>query len=106
MKLRQSKVWFNGHVASDKGLQVDPAKVRAIPEMPAPSDKALVQRLLGLPKKLANFLLHFLDVTKPLRDLTQDGVDWTWASSQQKAFDKLKEAVTRTPVLRYYSLKL
>ena len=47
MKLRQSKVWFIGHVASAKGHQVDPAKVRAITEMPAPSDKARDQASTG-----------------------------------------------------------
>ena len=39
---------FVGHVATDKGLRVDPAKVRAITDMPAPTDKAGVQQLLGL----------------------------------------------------------
>ena len=47
MKLRQSKVWFIGHVASAKGHQVDPAKIRAITEMPAPSDKARDQASTG-----------------------------------------------------------
>ena len=104
VKLRQTKVLFIGHVATDKGLQVDPAKVRAITEMPTPTDKAGVQRLLGFAQYLAKFLPHLSDITKPLRDLTQRDVDWIWDSAQQTAFEKLKEAVTRTPVLRYYCL--
>ena len=32
-------------------------------------------------------------------------MEWTWESPQQKALDTLKEAVTTTPVLRYYNLK-
>ena len=31
-------------------------------------------------------------------------MDWIWDSAQQTAFEKLQEAMTRTPVLRYYSL--
>ena len=104
VKLRQTKVLFIGHVATDKGLQVDPAKVRAITEMPTPTAKAGVQRLLGFAQYLAKFLPHLSDITKPLRDLTQRDVDWIWDSAQQTAFEKLKEAVTRTPVLRYYCL--
>lgn len=104
IKLRQSEVLFIGHVASDKGLQVDPAKVRAVTEMPVPVDKAAVQRLLGLAQYLAKFLPHLSDITKPLRDLTQRDVDWVWDSTHQTAFEKLKEAVTKTPVLRYYNL--
>ena len=39
VKLRQDEVLFIGHLASAQGLGVDPAKVRAITEMPPPSDK-------------------------------------------------------------------
>ena len=103
--LRQKEVPFIGHIATDEGLCVDPAKVRAIIEMPAPTDKAGVQRLLGLAQYLSEFLPHLSDITKPLRELTQNDVDWTWDSPQQTALDTLKKAVTTTPVLRYYNLK-
>ena len=39
-KLRQSGLLFIGHVATDKGLRVEPAKVPAIVEMATPTDKA------------------------------------------------------------------
>ena len=49
LNLRQQEVSFIGHVVTGEGLKVDPAKVKAIHEMPpAPTDKASVQRLLGL----------------------------------------------------------
>ena len=92
-------------MAIDKGLEVDPAKVRAISEMPAPTDKLGVQRLLGLAQYLAKFLPHHSDITTPLRDLMQSNVLWVWNEAQQTAFEKLIEMVTRTPVLCYYNLK-
>ena len=104
LNLRKSELLFTGHMATDKGLDTDPAKVRAVVEMPTPTDKAGVQRLLGLAQYLAKFLPNLSDVTKPLRDLTQDNVEWTWGEAQEKALDKLKDAVTDTPVLRYYNL--
>ena len=48
IRLRQKGVFFVGDVAIDKGLRVDPAKVKAIVEMPSPTDKTGVLRLLGL----------------------------------------------------------
>ena len=105
LKLRQSQVLFIGHMATDQGLRIDPAKVRAIVEMPPPTDKLGVQRLLGLAQYLSKFLPHLSDATKPLRDLTQNNVQWVWDEPQQTAFEKLKEMVTCTPVLRYYNLK-
>ena len=48
IRLRQKGVSFVGDVAIDKGLRVDPAKVKTIVEMPSPTDKTGVLRLLGL----------------------------------------------------------
>lgn len=104
LKLRQIQVSFIGHVATGDGLQVDPAKVKAIRDMPAPTDKAGVQRLLGLAQYLSKFIPNLSDITKPLRELTQQDTEWCWDDAQNTALNQLKEAVTRTPILRYYNL--
>ena len=70
-KLRQPEVPFIDHVATAEGLSVDPNKVRAILEMPSPTDVAGVQRLLGMTQYLAKFLPHLSDITKPMGDLTR-----------------------------------
>ena len=103
-KLRQEEVRFIGHVATSDGLSIDPTKVKAIVDMPNPTDVAGVQRLLGLAQYLAKFLPHLSDITKLLRELTRNDTDWMWESSQQNAVDTLKKAVASTPVLRYYNL--
>ena len=105
MQLRRQEVPFIGHVATAEGLCVDPSKVQAIVEMPPPSDVTAVQRLLGLAQYLSKFLPHLSDITKPLRELTQKDVAWTWDPQQQQALEKLKRAVSSTPVLRYYNLQ-
>ena len=73
--------------------------------MPAPTDKARVQRLLGLAQYLSKFLPRLSDITKPLRELTQNEVEWTWGTAQEEALDSLKKAVVTTPVLPYYNLE-
>ena len=45
------------------------------------------------------------DVTKPLRELTQQDMEWAWDEPQKMALESLKDAVTRTPVLRYFNVK-
>ena len=104
VRLRMQEVPFIGHVATDKGLRADPAKIQAITNMPRPVDVAGVQRLLGMAQYLAKFLPHLSDLTKPLRDLTHKEVEWVWDQPQEHAFNKLLEAITNTPVLRYYNL--
>ena len=105
VRLRLTEVPFIGHVATAEGLCVDPNKVQAILEMPPPEDIAAVQRLLGLAQYLSKFLLHLSDITKPLRDLTKQEIEWMWGPPQQDALDKLKKAVSSTPILRYYNLQ-
>ena len=105
VQLRKKAVPFIGHVATGQGLCADPAKVQAIREMPPPADIAAVRRLLGLTQYLSKFLPHLSDLTKPLRELTQKDTEWVWDHAQQRALDTLKEAVTNTPVLRYYHLE-
>ena len=41
-----------GHVITSDGLQADPNKIKAILNMPIPTDKEAVQRLLGMFKDL------------------------------------------------------
>ena len=92
-------------MATSEGLRADPAKVRAIREMPRPEDVKGVQRILGMVQYLGKFLPRLSDITKPLRDLTRQDVEWHWDELQERAFEKLKEAVSVSPILRYYNLR-
>ena len=67
IQFKQDKVPFIGHLATKDGLCVDPQKVKAVLEMPTPTDVAGVRRLLGFAQYLSKFLPHLSDVTKPLR---------------------------------------
>ena len=75
-QLRKQRVPFIRHITTGEGLQVDPVKVKAICEMPPPTDVAAVQRLLGFVQYLSKFLPHLADITKPLRELTQGDMEW------------------------------
>ena len=103
LHLRQTSVPFIGHVATDEGLKPDQAKVKAIADMPAPTDVAGVHRFLGMVQYLSKFLPHLSDMTKPLRDLLQKETEWCWEENQEMALRKIKDAVCTTPVLRYQS---
>ena len=73
--------------------------------MPPPENVAGIQRILGMSQYLSKFLPRLSDITKPLRDLTRQDAEWIWDEPQQSAFERLKQAGSATPVLRYYNLK-
>ena len=94
---------FIGHVLSSEGLKPDPAKIEAIIKMDTPEDVAGVQRIVSIVKYLSKFLQRLSDMCEPLRRLTHK--DATWSSKQEKAFEKIKQAVTAAPVLKYFNPK-
>ena len=55
-----------GHVISEKGLKPDPEKLKAVLEMPTPTDVASVRRFIGFTNYLSKFLPGLSDVCKPL----------------------------------------
>ena len=91
LKLRQSEVSFIGN-----GLKVDPTKARVIQKMPSPTDKAGVQRLLGLVLYLGMFLPHLTDITKSLRDLDLGGS----AETGPRLTERCRDRHTHTWVLQ------
>uniref|UniRef100_A0A3P9JTB0 ribonuclease H n=1 Tax=Oryzias latipes TaxID=8090 RepID=A0A3P9JTB0_ORYLA len=103
LKLRRREVPYIGHLLTADGLRADPEKVRAITEMPAPTDIKGVQRLVGMINYLAKFYKHLSDDCEPLRQLTHKDSLWEWSDVQEDAFKRLKEKITQVPVLKYYS---
>lgn len=102
-KLRQKEATYIGHLLTADGLKIDPEKVRAIEQMPSPTDVKAVQRLLGMVNYLAKFCPHLSDHCQPLRQLTHKDCEWKWSEQHEEAFLKLKAIITNTPVLKYYS---
>ena len=93
-----------GHILSAQGLALDPEKVRAINEMPCPTDVKAVQRLLGLVTYLGKFTPQLSTVCEPLRRLTDKDSSFDWLPQHEKAFKAIKDLVTQAPVLRYYDV--
>ena len=72
--------------------------------MNRPTDMAAVQRLLGFVIYLARFVPHLSDVCEHLHRLTDKESLWDWQSSQEQAYQQIKQLVTEAPVLRYYNV--
>ena len=48
IQFKLSKITFMGHVISDLGVKADPSKVKAISDLPPPTDKQGVMRFCGM----------------------------------------------------------
>ena len=85
-----------------KDLKPDPDKIRAISELPPPSDKEGVLRVLGTVNYLDKFIEHKANLQEPISRLTQRDVAFVWEKPQQEVFDKLKFVIKSAPVLAYF----
>ena len=105
LKLRLSEVVYMGHRLTAKGVQPDPAKVKAIVEMPSPQSKKAVERFLGCVTYLSRFLPQLAEMVQPIRQLTEKNVEFMWQTQQASALDRVKKCLTDAPILRYYDVK-
>ena len=103
VQLKKKSVPFIGHIATGKGLQVDPDKVKAIQAMPVPKDVAAVQRLLGLAQYIIKFLPHLSDMTKSLLTTPFRYHQSLRDCKNRSGMDVKSRKIG--PVLRYYNLK-
>lgn len=102
LHFKVKEVKFHGHILSAEGLRADPEKIRAVQEMPHPTDTKAVQRFIGFVTYLAKFMPRLSDVCEPLRRLLDKDVEWHWLPKHEAAIEEIKRLVTTAPILRYY----
>ena len=96
------KIEFFGHRFTSEGLQADPDKIRAVEQCSEPKSKEEVRSLLGMTGYLSNFIPQYSTLTAPLRMLTRNEVKFKWTQIEQKAFEKLKNAITSADTMMYF----
>uniref|UniRef100_A0A8K9UZ16 Gypsy retrotransposon integrase-like protein 1 n=1 Tax=Oncorhynchus mykiss TaxID=8022 RepID=A0A8K9UZ16_ONCMY len=94
-----SSVTFLGSVISAEGIKMDPAKVQAVIDWPAPKSRIELQRFLGFANFYRRFIRNFGQVAAPLTALTSVKTCFKWSVSAQGAFDLLKNRFTSAPIL-------
>ena len=104
--LREKEMPYIGHLLTAKGVKPDQEKIAAITNMEKPTDVKGLQRLLGMANYLTKFLESLSDICELIRKLTHKENAWNWTFEQDEAFKKLKEAVTKAPVLKYFDSKM
>jgi len=95
----KEQVEYLGHIVSSKGIQPDPAKVKAIKDWPDLTTVHDVQSFLGLANFYRKFIQGFAHMATPLTDLLLHQKPFKLTKSEQEAFAQLKTALITAPVL-------
>ncbi|XP_064083925.1 uncharacterized protein K02A2.6-like [Macrobrachium nipponense] len=93
------KVNFCGYVLSSDGIAADPDKVSAIRDFLTPSNVTDVRSFMGLVNQLADFTPDIGAAAQPLRPLMSPKRSFVWTPDHERAFKKVKTALTSPPVL-------
>jgi hypothetical protein len=82
------KVPFLGHIISNGGISVDPAKVKEIMEWRVPATVTEIRSFLGLVGYYRRFIEGFSKVAKPMTSLLEKGREFKWDDKCQGSFDQ------------------
>ncbi|KAJ9544341.1 hypothetical protein OSB04_024048 [Centaurea solstitialis] len=93
------EVQFLGHIVTQEGIKVDPAKIEAIKDWETPKSPSEVRSFLGLAGYYRRFIEHFSAIATPLTALTKKDVKFEWTSTCEYAFNNLKGKLTTAPIL-------
>ncbi len=96
----QSSVQFLGYHIDSGGIRMDEGKVEAIKTWPKPSTIKELQQFLGFSNFYRWFIQNYSTLTSPLTNLLHNKPEsLSWSPAAEEAFEKLKEAFTRAPIL-------
>jgi hypothetical protein len=89
-----------GHKISERGIEVDRAKVEAIEKMPCPRDVKGIRSILDHAGFYRRFIKDFSKISKPLTNLLQKDVPFVFDDDCKEAFETLKKALTTAPIVQ------
>jgi len=86
------------HIIFEKGIQVDPAKLNVISQLPYPSSVREVRSFLGYARFYRLFIKNFSTIALPLSNLLQKDVSFDFGEGCKEAFDSLKASLVTLPI--------
>lgn len=98
-KFGLSEVTFLGHRVSQKGSMPAPINVDTVLQMKPPTNVKDVRRFLGMCGFHHKCIPSFAKITLPLTNLTRIRTVYKWSEECQKAFEELKQHLTKALVL-------
>jgi hypothetical protein len=89
-----------GHVISERGIEVNKAKVEAVEKLLPPTDIKSLRSFLGHAGFYRRFIKNFTKITKPLTNLLQKDVSFNFGEKCLAAFRTLKRALITAPIIQ------
>ena len=89
-----------GHIISERGIEVDKAKVELISKLPSSINVHTVRKFLGHAGFYRRFIRNFSKIAKPLYKLLEKDAKFEWNAKSEERFEELKAYLTTAPIMR------
>ena len=93
------RVLFWGHIVSNRGIEVDKAKLEIIVKLPPPTCVRELQAFLGHVGFHRRFIKDFSKIAKSLSNLLGKDVPFVFDEDCLKAFNTLKDFLVTDPIV-------
>jgi hypothetical protein len=100
----KKEIQYLGHVISTKGIVVDPEKIKSIIEWSVPKDVEDIQSFMEITAYYHTFIKGFSKIAYLITSLQKKGTKFNWSQKCQDNFNKMKELLTTTPILKVTDL--
>jgi len=100
-KFFKTTVKILGHIVGPTGISMDPAKIRAIIEMPYPKDVKEIRIFNGMVTYYKRYIINLFKLLAPLINLTKLDVIFNFNRECIESFDECKRLLTEEPILRH-----
>jgi ribonuclease HI len=106
MKLNPKKCTFGvpagqllGYIVSQRGIEANPLKIKAIEALEPPTQLRDVQKFAGCLASLSRFVSWLREKAMPLYQLMKKMDHFIWSQRTDDAFNDLKRALSTAPIL-------
>ena len=108
LQLKLSKCSFGkreidllGHRVDAVGIKPLPERVEAVKRMAPPRNTREVRSFLGFVGYYRSLIPNFSEIAVPISELTKAKQPYVWGQEQNQAFEKLKQALTKSTVIAH-----
>ena len=89
-----------GHLISERGIQVDKAKIEVIEKLSPPVNVKGVRSFLGHAGFYRRFIKDFSKIAKPLTQLLLKDATFVFTDACLESFNRIKEALISAPIIQ------
>ena len=88
-----------GFLVSDRWIEVDSSKIKAILELPPPKSKKEIRGFLGRLQYISRFITKLTSTCEPIFKLLRKNEPHEWNDECQKDFELIEEYFLHPPIL-------